>query len=406
VARANPRLHAILHLGPLEPLAKRLGLVAHVGLDLRVLGSRHVPPKGPLVVAAAHPSIVDMPVVDAAVRRPTEVVLDERFLALPIASTLLEIRGVHALRRTPLGFDERNVETLARAAASARAGHALLIFPSGWEHNVGSGVARLGAASAAPVLPVASYHVGGDRARPRTLVAVRRPLPPPADDPVARRRFVQRLRRQHRRLGLTLPEGEGVREACSMALDDARLWRRPPDVVRRCARFARLEGAPLARCLRAARALRRGCARLRCSVGDLRSPPGLRHVLAYVALLPLAGVGAILCAPALVALRLAFARRSIGGRAGRLHVGLALAPWYGLALAASGFALAGPPGLLVPIAALAGLCALGLARPLQRRVRCLFLVRRHGRRLARLLAAFDACVYADRVSAPLRARVA
>ncbi|MFI5403656.1 MAG: hypothetical protein ACHQ1G_12030, partial [Planctomycetota bacterium] len=196
------------------------------------------------------------------------------------------------------------------------------------------------------------------------------------------------------------------REALAMALDDPRIRRRPAAIVRRAARLARLDGAARRKFLRAAAALRRGCAALRCSVGDLREPPGLRDVAAYLALLAPAAMGLVLCAPPFLALRLVFARLGRQQRFARFHVGVALALPYGIALAAAGLARGGLPGLLLPFAALLGLCCSGAVRPLHRRLAHLPRVRREGPRLRRLLEAFDRAIYADRVSAPFFSRVA
>ena len=236
MTRANPPLHGLLQLGPLAPVAKRAGLLVQTGSLARVCGTRHVPRRGPLVVAAAHRSMFDLTSVDLALARRLEVILDQEILEVPLLGWLLRIRGAHPLRQLTLGYDERNVAALARAADAAHSGAAVLIFPAGVGDTLSSGVARLAAASQAPVLPVAIYHAAGNRARPRTLVVVRRPVPPPADEPTARRRFLQRMRRRYRLLGLTTPLRDGAATASSCA---------PPG---RCGAAARLCDAPSTTC--------------------------------------------------------------------------------------------------------------------------------------------------------------
>ena len=395
--RHGPAIHALLNFGPLEPLAKRIALLASLGLSLRVRGSRRVPRTGPLVVVSTHPGPVDLATLDAALGRPLDIVLNDLLLRVPLLGSLLRARGAHSVRRVALGADEGNAQSLAEAAAAARAGRAVVIFPEGTSHTFGSGAVRIAAAAQALVLPVTIYPMGGERAPLRRLVVAGHPLAPPKEDPRERRAFLRRLTRRH-------VLGEEMREPFAMALDDPHLWRRPSAAVRRSARLARLDGDAKRRFLRAARALRRGCAALRCSVGDLREPPGLRHALAYVALLPPAAIGVLLCAPPLLALQLAF--RGQDRHFGRVHMGVALAGPYGLALLATGLALLGAPGLLLPAAALLGLCCAGFARSLRRRVLRIARVRREGPRLARLLAAFDRAIYADLLSAPFFARVA
>lgn len=389
MTRTSPPLHYLLQIGPLGHAAKRAALLIQAGILARVCGTRHAPRRGPLVVAPAHPSMFDLTLVDLALPRRVEVVLDEQILENPISGWILRIRGAHPLRRLTFGYDERNVAALARAADAARSGAAVLIFPAGVGDDLSGGVVRLAAISQAPVLPVAIYHVAGNRARPRALVVLRRPVPPPVDDPAARRRFLQRMRRRYRLLGLTAPQRDGAAAAFSMALDDARLWRCPSAVMRRSTRLARLDGERMERFLRAARALRRGCETLRCSVDDLRRPPGLRHCLAYPVVAAAGALGFVLCAVPLIALRLGFARAPVAKRSARRHVGIPFGSAYGLALGALGALALGPPGWLLPVAALVGICAAGFMRSLQRRVRCLTRVRRHGHRLRPLLAAFD-----------------
>jgi hypothetical protein len=351
------------------------------------------------VVASTHPGPADLSTLDAALGRRLAVVADSALLATPLLGRLLRNRGAIAVGRVVLGGDPGNAAALADAAAAVRAGGAVAIFPEGTGHGFGSGAVRISAAAQAPVLPVTILPVGGERAPLRRLVYIRRPLPPPTDDPRARREFLQRLRRRH-------VSGEEMREPFAMALDDARLWHDPPAAVRRAARVARLEGSAKRRFLRAARALRRGCAALRCSVGELRDPPGIAQLAAYLALLAPAAAGLLLCAPSILALRLACARLGRDRRIARLQVGLAAAGPYGLGLALAGVALLGAPGLLLPVAALLGLCCYGLAGPLHRKVGRILRVRREGPRLRRLLAAFDGAIYAERLSADLRARTA
>ena len=87
--RPNPLLDRLLHLGPLAPVAARLGLLAQVGILTRVRGTRHTPRRGPLVVAASHPSSFDVTFVDAAIPRRVEVIRDDDFLAVPIVRSSL-----------------------------------------------------------------------------------------------------------------------------------------------------------------------------------------------------------------------------------------------------------------------------------------------------------------------------
>ncbi len=360
-------------------------MVASLGLRIRVRGRRRVRRHGPLIVASTHPGPTDISALEVALRRPLGIVLDEALLGLPLLGWLLRMRGAYAVRRGQLGGDGANAAAIADAAAAARAGRAIVIFPEGEGHHFGGGVARIAAAAQAPVLPVTIYPMGGDSARPRRLVVVGRALPPPADHPRARRALMVRLRRHH-------PSGDAMREALAMALDDPSLWRRPFTAVRLARRIARLDGDERRRFLRAARTLRRGCAAVGCPVGDVRRPPGIRELATYFAMLAPAVAGLLLCAPPLLSLRLFCARFGRDRRSARIGIGFALAGPYGLALAIAGLALLGAPGLLLPFVALGGLLCAGLARPLRRSVLRTPRVRRAGPRLRPLLAAFDLAV--------------
>jgi hypothetical protein len=170
-------------------------------------------------------------------------------------------------------------------------------------------------------------------------------------------------------------------------LDDPRVWADPRNVVRVSARLYRLPEERVDRLAPRARRVLEITRKLRCSVWDLRSPPGLHHVAAYLVLLAPAGLGALLVGPPMIALRLlprsspdAAIRRGI-----RTHVGVMLALPWGAVLAAAGAAWLGPAGVLAPFAALAGLASLGALRPLQRRVRCIIRVRRHRARALRVM---------------------
>ena len=379
--------HALLNLGPVEPLARRLALLAAEGVRPTVLGAGRVV-AGPLLVAGSHPRGQDFSLLLAAVRRPLEVVVDESAAALPLIGLSLRARGVHVLRRVTIGFDERNAAVLADTAEAVRSGAAVAIFPHGFSGRVGSGAARIAAMARSPVLVATILVSSGLRARPRALVALSRPLAPPAPDARSRRRFRDRLARRFR--AEALPE-----VVLDLLLDDPRRWRRPE-------RLLRLPRTVEARAVPLARAVRRGCLLLRCSAGDLREPPGVRHLAAW-ALLGLAALGGLaLCGPPILFLRVK--ARSVPDKGDRrrvrLHGAIMLAAPWGIVLAGTGFALFGVAGLSTPLVALAGICCRGPARHARRRMACLFAVRRSGARLSGLLREFDAAVATRRGRRP------
>jgi 1-acyl-sn-glycerol-3-phosphate acyltransferase len=381
-------LYRIAHLGPLEPWIRRLALLAAFGVWPRVLG-RGRAPKGPLVVTGTHVNRLDVPLFLMAVDRHIEWVAAGYFLDLPVYGRLAAWGGWHPIGRAGFGL-EGNAEAMEGAAAAARAGAAVGIFAQGFTATFGTGVARLAAASQAPVLPVFSYRPRTPPARPRILVVAHRPVTPPAPDARSRRRFVERLRRRMHALGALRDEGDAA-TVRNVALDDAPLWRDPLRVIRRAARLARVRDvAPLAR---RARLLQRGCARLRCSAGDLRAPAGLAHGVAFLLLLPWALVGVALVCPPVLALLVALrGYPAVEFRSSLLRVAVPMAAPWGLVLAAAGWVAAGPWGLLLPPAAAVGACCAGVARRLARQLRGSVAARLHGHRLRARLREFDRLV--------------
>jgi hypothetical protein len=381
--------YRLAHLGPLEPLLRRLTMLASFGAWPRALGRRHMPPGG-LVLTGTHFGRHDIGHYLIATGRHIEWVGAVHFLRIPLYGPVAEWGGYFALREPEFGPAEENAAVLDVATDRVRQGAAVGVFVQGFTARFGSAPTRVAAAAAAPVVLVSIYRVQWPPGRPRVLVVVHRPVPPPADDARSRRRFAERLRRRMHALGSHRAEGDAVliRQA---ALDDATLWRRPLDVLRRAARLARVrDPEPLAR---RARFLSRACERLGCSAGDLRHPAGPGHLLAWLALLPLAAAGAALSAPPLLALLLCMrGQPAVDVRSAILRLApLGAAPW-GVVLAVAGLLVAGAWGLALPVVAVAGLCAVGVARRLARTLRGSVAARRHGHRLRAQLQEFDRLV--------------
>jgi len=378
---------ALLHVGPLEPWVRRLSLLVSLSVWPRVLGMRHAPRRGGLLVTAGHVSGSDVPLVSSAVPRTLELVVDERFLKVPVLRIQCAFRGTHPLSPTDGSV---NLATMRRVVERLKRKVPVLIFPQGFGQAVGAGTAVLAARAGVPVLPVFVYRVTATRAQRRALAVVRRPLPPPATDAASRQRFMDRLERRMRAMGSLRARG-GMQNALDAGLDDPDLWRDPLRVIRRAARIPRLPADRMRRLERRARWLLRACGRIRCSVGDLRRPAGLGTSLGHVALLPLALAGLALCSVPLLGLRLATRLIPDAGdrRTTRIEFGPILAGPWGVFLALFGCMLWGPPGLALPVVALAGLLADAYARKLRRSWSCGMRARRQRPRLQRMLDAFD-----------------
>ncbi len=383
--------YRLAHLGPMEPWLRRLALLMGFGLWPRVIGRRSLP-RGPLVVTGTHFDRLDTGLYRIALPRHIEWVAGEFFLRLPVYGAVAAWGGWHPVRELEFGFAEENAAALDGAAAAARGGAAVGVFAQGFTARFGSAPARVAAAAGAPVVPVLTYRVRAPAGRPRILAVVHRPLPPPAPDARSRRRFGDRLRRRMHALGALRTPGDPARIR-QVALDDAALWRRPLAVVKRSARLARARDvAPLG--LRA-RFLLRACERLRCSVGDVRCPAGLGHLVAFLGMLPLALAGVLLVSPPVLVILVPLRRFPVlDMRTTVLRVvPLMAAPW-GIVLAAAGWFAAGTWGLALPLVAAVGACCAGAGKQLALRLRGSVAVRRHGDRLRARLAEFDRLVAA------------
>ena len=387
----RPLLHTLASLGPLERIVRRATLLVVHGAQVRVSGAARVPKHGPLLIAAGHRSGSDLAILGAALPRRFGIVTAARFDGVPVLGALLRWRGAYPLLNVGFGADEENARALARIAADLRAGAAVAIFPQGYRGTVGTGPARIAAASAAPVLPVSILLFPFPRARWRVLVRVHRPVAPPADDPRERRRFRDRWKRRMRATaGLT---GQADRELLlAIRLDDRRLWRDPRRVVRTASRLSRLPEATTRAWLPAARCVRRACAVLRCAPDDLRHPPGAGTVAAWLGLHALALPGMVLNVPLALLSRAGLRAAGLDApqrRATRLHLGPALLVPWGALLVAAGWPVLGARAVVLPLLAAVGALAFGRLRSVHRRVVALGGVRRAGQRTRRRLHVLD-----------------
>jgi 1-acyl-sn-glycerol-3-phosphate acyltransferase len=161
------------------------GLVAPL-VRRRVYGRERIPATGPVVLVANHSSMLDGPVVTAAVcrvRRPVFLIKREMFRG-PLGALLTRIGQVpinrHAVDRSPL----------LTAVEVLRGGGLIGVFPEGTRgagdvasvHNGAAWLARAGAAVLLPVACRGTFRPPGSprRWRPRVDVLVGEPLPAPA----------------------------------------------------------------------------------------------------------------------------------------------------------------------------------------------------------------------------------
>jgi 1-acyl-sn-glycerol-3-phosphate acyltransferase len=175
-------------------------------LRLRVEGLEHVPADGPVLLASTHQSHADSLALGVAVPRPVRFLGDARHLGMPVLGPHLPRLGM-----VPLQRGQADASALDVIAGLLDDGAAVAVYPEGSRsrdgrvHRLRSGVARIAAASGAPVVPAAVagiYDVWPIGSRPRLRggrVTVRfgPPMAAPGDTPRERRDFTQDL---HRRL--------------------------------------------------------------------------------------------------------------------------------------------------------------------------------------------------------------
>lgn len=182
----------------------RIALRTWMALD--VVGADHVPRSGGAIIAATHTSHADSLALGAAVRRRLSFVGAAHLADTPVLGPFLPRIGLLPVER---GTGDTGL--LDELAALVDGGAALVVYPEGSRsrdgsvHRPRSGVARLAAATGAPVVPAgvtgtaAAWPVDtGPRPWPRARVRVRIgvPLAPPADRPLDRRHWNDHLHDQ------------------------------------------------------------------------------------------------------------------------------------------------------------------------------------------------------------------
>jgi 1-acyl-sn-glycerol-3-phosphate acyltransferase len=175
----------------LRPLLRRW-------LDLRVEGQEHVPTAGAVLLASTHQSHADSLAIATAVPRPAHFLGDRRLLSWPVVGRQLPRLGMVPLNRGE--GDAAAMDVLAELLADAAC---IVIYPEGSRsrdgrvHRLRSGLSRIAAAMAVPVVPVAVagiHEVWPIGSRPRlrggrVTVRFAPEMAPPAPTPAARRTF-------------------------------------------------------------------------------------------------------------------------------------------------------------------------------------------------------------------------
>jgi 1-acyl-sn-glycerol-3-phosphate acyltransferase len=137
------------------------------GFRVRVEGMERLPPGGAVLVAN-HQSVVDIPLLLSAFRRPVKFLAKRELGEIPLFGKAMAAAGNLFVDRE----DPRDaVQMLREAAARVRCGGLIAVFPEGTRSADGSigefkpGAFYLAQRSGAPVVPV--YIDGGNRALPK-----------------------------------------------------------------------------------------------------------------------------------------------------------------------------------------------------------------------------------------------
>jgi 1-acyl-sn-glycerol-3-phosphate acyltransferase len=137
------------------------------GFRVRVEGMGELPPGGAVLVSN-HQSVVDIPLLLSAFRRPVKFLAKRELGEIPLFGKAMAAAGNLFVDRE----DPRDAVLMLRdAGARVRGGALLVVFPEGTRSTDGSigefkpGAFHLAQKSGAPVVPV--YIDGGNRALPK-----------------------------------------------------------------------------------------------------------------------------------------------------------------------------------------------------------------------------------------------
>jgi len=141
-------------------------VLARLLFRIEARGTGHIPPTGPVLIAANHASVLDPPIIGVAAPRPLHFLAKAELFSIPLFGGLISRLHARPVRRG--GADPAALRVALRVLES---GAALLVFPEGTRGEEGTlgeakpGAGMLAVLSGAPVVP--AYIAGSGRVLPR-----------------------------------------------------------------------------------------------------------------------------------------------------------------------------------------------------------------------------------------------
>ncbi len=182
------------------------GLLRGGGMRVEASGFERLDPAKPCFIAANHQSLLDTPVLYAALPVPLLFIVKDELRRVPLLGRCMSIMGMIFI---PRKAGRRSLETLSICGRRLAEGRYIVVFPEGTrslDGRVGSfkpGAFLPAIDTQSPVVPVAVdgpgrvLPPGGFRLRPgRLRVAVGRPIPTAGLERGDRRDLARRVREQ------------------------------------------------------------------------------------------------------------------------------------------------------------------------------------------------------------------
>lgn len=132
-----------------------IGMLVRVLFRCQVIGRQNIVSKGPMIVVANHPSLVDPPLVGTILRREAIFMAKDGLFKSRFSNWLLKALGAFPVNRSQL-----NREALKKAVEALNGNKVLVVFPEGGRSTEGQikealpGAALLASRYGAPILPI------------------------------------------------------------------------------------------------------------------------------------------------------------------------------------------------------------------------------------------------------------